>query len=69
MENKYIINVAENCGTRLDGSTKWVHFFRTEVVDSESVAQDVFFSLKHAYPDCKVTVTYWEATGRQLYWL
>lgn len=68
MENKYIINVAENHGVRLDGSTKWVHFFRTEVADSESVARDVYFSLKHAYPDCKVTVTYWKAEGKVIDW-
>ena len=66
MESKYIINVAENMGNRSDNSIRWQHFFRVDAGSSYEKAQDILHSLRNAYPENSVTVTYWKAEGKSI---
>ena len=61
----YKINVAKSFPNRANG--RLVHYFSVEVkTEGKARAREVFEDLKERFPECEVSVTYWELCGREL---
>jgi hypothetical protein len=63
LESHYHINVAKHS----DKYSLGVHYFAVDEVNKVK-AETIFADLKVKFPDCNVSVTYWDIGGTSLDW-